>query len=432
MKDRIAFVVVVVLGLVCVFMLVVGAGDIVGRGVWTTGSAGVSSGGCVGTCGRAFPNDVSLKRTTEITASSVYTVFIPGVAKNYGAAGGVVFGYGVEANPQGDTTANIGHLQTMGLGWVKFAMRWREIEPVEGTYAWGSWDSTIDAYSAAGIKILLSISAAPDWARPTDDDKGVQGLPKDPADYAEFVRHVAERYHGKVHAIEIWSEQNLHYAVGGAGRVNPATYVQLLQQAFEAIKGTDPSILVISGGLTPSGAPLPKAMDDIEYLKEMYDNGAKEFFDAVGAHPSSYNVAPWVKDEQEACDFVTQQGSTFLGPCLTPHHSWFFLGTMEGYRDVMVANGDGDKKIIPTEFGWAVSDNPPPSYQYAYDNTYQEQAQWTVGAFQWGGNSGWVGPMFFFNLDYGVAAPGSPIAYWSLLMPSGPVPAYIAIANMPK
>jgi len=48
---------------------------------------------------------------------------------------------------------------------------------------------------------------------------------------------------------------------------------------------------------------------------------------------------------------------------------------MEGYREVMVTNGDGDKAIAPTKFGWAVSGQPQPRYKYSRDNTPEEQAE---------------------------------------------------------
>jgi hypothetical protein len=105
---------------------------------------------------------------------------------------------------------------------------------------------------------------------------------------------------------------------------------------------------------------------------------------------------------------------------------------MEGYRNVMVANGDGAKTIWPTEFGWAVSGNPRPGYEYARDNTLEEQAQWTVQAYQQAKGWGWVGAMFLWNLDYGVTAAGTELAAFALLTPGGPVPAYAALANMPK
>ena len=105
---------------------------------------------------------------------------------------------------------------------------------------------------------------------------------------------------------------------------------------------------------------------------------------------------------------------------------------MEGSRNVMVANGDGDKLLWPTEFGWAVANPPPASYEYAADNTREEQAQWIVGAYQQAQAWGWVGPMFLWNLNYGVTNPGSEQAAFSILMPDGPTPAYQALLGAPK
>jgi hypothetical protein len=105
---------------------------------------------------------------------------------------------------------------------------------------------------------------------------------------------------------------------------------------------------------------------------------------------------------------------------------------MEGYRNVMVANGDSAKTIWPTEFGWSVMSNPPAGYEYAADNTYEEQAQWIVETYQQGKQWGWVGTMLLWNLDYGVTAPGSELSGFALLQPGGPVPAYGALAGMPK
>jgi hypothetical protein len=73
----------------------------------------------------------------------------------------------------------------------------------------------------------------------------------------------------------------------------------------------------------------------------------------------------------------------------TPHHSLCFLGPLEAYREVMLANGDGDKVIWVTQFGWAVADGPVPGYEYAADNTCEEQAQWIIEAYRWAADQAW-------------------------------------------
>ena len=338
----------------------------------------------------------------------------------------VPFGYGIQADPRGNTSGNVGAIKALGFNWVKFQLPWKDAEPSPGGYSWGLWDEIIGAYNANGIQVMLSIPKAPDWARPAGDDRSVEGPPEDPVKYAEFVARVADRYRGKAQAIEIWNEQNLWYEAGGQGRINPAAYVQLLQASYTGIKSVNQDMIVISGALTPAGDVGNLAMDDISYLSQMYGNGAKGYFDALGSHPSGYNcpaLADWqtVTPEEAGAD-------PGHGTFSNRHHSWCFRGTMEGYRNVMVANGDGAKAISPTEFGWAVSGNPQAGYEYARDNTPQEQATWIVQAYQWAKQQGWVGPMFLWNLDYGVTAAGTELANFGIIGK----PAFDALATMPK
>ena len=67
---------------------------------------------------------------------------------------------------------------------------------------------------------------------------------------------------------------------------------------------------------------------------------------------------------------------------------------MEGYRNIMNVYGAADKLVWPTEFGWAAGGAYHPAYKYANDNAFDEQARWTVEAYQMMKNWGWVGPGF--------------------------------------
>jgi hypothetical protein len=343
------------------------------------------------------------------------------------AVGNLPFDYGIQVDPRGNKEANIGHIQNMGFRWVKLQMPWKDVEPSPGNYQWGTWDDVIGAYSGAGIKVLLSIPKAPDWARPLGTDLSVEGPPADYGAFARFLGEVAQRYRGRVQAIEVWNEQNLWYEGGGAP-IPPDQYVAMLAAGYKAIKTADPNMIVVSGAATPAGDVGGLAIDDVSYLSAMYAAGLKNVSDAIGAHPSGYNC-PAGGNWQSVTD---PTATSFRGPFENRHHSWCYRGTMESYRNVMVANGDDAKTIWPTEFGWAVSGNPPVGYEYAADNTLEEQAQWTVEAYQMGKQWGWVGTSFLWNLDYGVTAAGTELAQWGLLQPSGPVPAYFALAGMPK
>jgi aryl-phospho-beta-D-glucosidase BglC (GH1 family) len=334
----------------------------------------------------------------------------------------------IHNGPAGQVMAMI---NGMGFNWVKQQIEWKLSEPSKGDYQWGPIDEIVNAANAAGINVLLSVVKAPAWARPAGADLSVEGPPANPQDFADFLGAMAARYQGRVAAYEIWNEQNLHYEWGNE-EISPARYMDLLRPAYAAIKAADPNAKVISGALTPTGAPAPWAMDDFAYLEGMYQHGLKNYSDGIGAHPSGYNVSPDV-GWQGACEFITAREAQFTGPCTSPHHSWSFRSTMEGYRNIMVAYGDGGKKIWPTEFGWASSPTPVTGYEYAADNSLQDQADWTVRAYEMARSWGWVGPMFLWNLNFKVVAPGSEQSQWGIVDGGwGPLPCYSALASMPK
>ena len=340
----------------------------------------------------------------------------------------VNFGYGIQAHMwDADMGQVVSSIQNMGFNWVKQQTPWKVMEPEKGNYQWGSTDRIVDALTANGLKPMFSVVKSPDWARPSTTDKSVEGPPADPQDFANFLGAMAARYKGRVKAYEIWNEQNLHYEWGNEP-LDPARYMQLLKLAYSAIKAADPGAVVISGALTPTGAPQPWAIDDYTYLEAMYQNGLKDASDAVGAHPSGYNVPP-------EADWQTFQrdGLFFTGPVNNRHHSWSFRATMEGYRNIALKYGDQAKSIWPTEFGWATSPTPVKNYEYAADNSLQQQADYTVKAYQMGKDWGWVGPMFLWNLNFRAIAPGSEMAQWGIVDQNwGALPAYAALAAMPK
>ncbi len=316
---------------------------------------------------------------------------------SYAAAVGQ-FGYGLQI-PNYNVSGFSAQIVAAGFNWVKFQIPWKDVEGSSGNPDWGNVDGKVNPANAAGLKVLLSIPKAPAWARPGNANLGVEGPPADPGTYARFVGQLAGRYCGKVNAIEVWNEQNLSYEWGNQN-LNAADYVRLLAAAYSAIKGACPQTTVVSGALTPTGAPPPAAVDDFTYLEQMYQAGLKNVSDAIGAHPSGFNVSPDVGGGQAACDFIRSQGSQFTGPCNSPHHSWSFRATMEGYRNIMAQYGDGGKQIWPTEFGWASGWMGKAGYEYANDNTAQEEADWTVRAYQIMKGWGWVGPAFLWNLGY--------------------------------
>ena len=344
--------------------------------------------------------------------------------------GGSGFNYGIQGDfvSDGNYDRSFGAIRGIGFAWIKQQIEWKRYEPSKGNYQWGDIDRLVNAANGAGFNILLSVVKAPAWARPNGDDRSVEGPPANPQDYADFIGAMAARYQGRVQAYEIWNEQNLWYEWGGqGGRINAAAYMNLLRAAYRAVKANDGNALVISGALTPTGVNDGSiAVDDQAYLQAMYANGLRSACDGVGIHPSGFNNPP-------DADWRTAGGGDFKG-----HPSFFFRSTMEGYRNIMVANGDGNKRLWPTEFGWAsvegLGAGPAAGYGYAAQISESQQAQYIVRAYQMARNWGWVGPMFLWNLNFGpVSGARDEKAAFGIVRPDWSArPAFNALAGMPK
>lgn len=348
-------------------------------------------------------------------------------------AGGGFFGYGIQAHMLGGEAGRaLEAVNDLGFNWVKQQVQWKLFEPQQGARNFGDLAGIVGEARNRGINVLFSVVDAPAWAREPGFDGSVGGPPVDPNTYAAFVGALAATFCGDaLKAIEIWNEQNLHYEWGNRP-LDPAEYMALLRPSYVAIKAACPEMLIISGALTPAGSNPPFAVDDLAYLEGMYRNGLARYADGIGAHPSGYNVPPSVT-WQEACAAIQVHGNSFNGACDSPHHSWSFRSTMESYRNVMVVYGDANKRIWPTEFGWAAGGAFDPRYAYANDNSLEEQAAWTVEAYQMMRAWGWVGPAFLWNLNFRVVADGTEKAQWGIVRNDwSPMPAYTALKSMPK
>jgi len=338
-------------------------------------------------------------------------------------AGG--FGYGFQVDQGADYDRALRLTSEAGFKWVKVQVRWKDLEPAPGAVTWGFFDPVIAKAQARNLKVLFSVTTAPDWARPAGADLSMNGPPASPEPLARLVGSIASRYKGRVAAFEIWNEQNLSRDWGGAGRQSAPEYVALLQEAYRAIKAADPAALVITGALTPAGnVDLGSgllAVDDLDYFRQMYQAGMKGFFDGVGVHPSGFNNPP----EMDPRD------PTVLGrPGRFKDHRSFYFRTFEGYREIMAEHGDESKGLWFTEFGWATGPADE-EWAYALDNSEADQARYLVEAFKIARERGYVVAMFVWNLNHW--DPSEAGHGFSVLRPDwSPRPAYTALSRMAK
>jgi hypothetical protein len=348
------------------------------------------------------------------------------------------FGYGVQihgnatvGNPA-DTLRTAG--EQLGMDWVKMQIQWWLVHPDPDVDQWFFYDGVVDQAHENDLRLMVSVVGAPAWTR---SDGTENGPPDDYGQYAAFLTEMLERYEGKIDAVEVWNEQNLDREWATANGVNPEDYVQFLQVANEAIKAHDPNIIVISGALAPTGdGDWVSWIDDFQWLDRALAAGLLDHADCVGVHHNGYNIGPDVTFEEAPSD---PQGSTaiFRGPFDNPHHSWSFKSTLDTYAEKVQAI-DPDKKLCVTEFGWASSegyDTYPTGFEFAQDNTLQEQADFITQAFQQMHDSGDVWLTYLFNFDFGNKGSGpedDPVPYSILDTQGIPRPAFEALANMEK
>ena len=371
---------------------------------------------------------------------------VPPPAASSSTSASALWGYGVQAHMLGGgdlITRSMLSTKQLGFNWIKQQVRWEDFEPQPGNLDPKNiqdldWIRT--EAEKQGISVLLSVLAAPAWAREARFNASVTGPPSNNATFARFVGSLATRYcKSSIRAIEVWNEQNLHYEWGNKP-INAAEYVQLLKEASAAIRAACPNMLVVSGALTPTGNNrrpdgFVLARDDLEYLKEMIQLGMLSYVDAVGAHPSGYNVPPHAT-KQDYCSIIAGTGmANFDAGCdnNNPHRSFSFRSTMEEYR-AAVEPVKPNIPIWPTEFGWAVASPPGyPGRGYALENSYQEQAAWTVQAYQMMERWGWVAAPILWNLNFRVTAPGTEKEQWGIVNPDwSPLPVYNSLKAMTK
>ncbi|MCC7372690.1 MAG: beta-galactosidase [Chloroflexi bacterium] len=311
-----------------------------------------------------------------------------------------------------DTTGrDLKRLTDAGFGWQKTLFQWRDIEPQRGKFSWDEPDRIVKASKAAGVKILARLDFQPDWAR---SDRVHNGPPDNFQDYANFVSAFVKRYSssssiGRVHAVQIWNEQNLTIEWGNRpiNEQQARDYVALLKVAYEAAKAADPSVTVVTGGVAQTGTDNDQARPDDVYVRWMYEAGAKPYFDVLGAHGHGYKAPPTVSPE-EAVSNPSWGG-----------HRFFVFRRVEDMRQIMVDNGDADKQIWLLEFGWT-SDTVNQAYAW-HRVSEEEKGDNLVGAYRWAAQnwSPWIGVMCLWTMPDPNWKPEDEKYWWAIMDPDG-------------
>jgi hypothetical protein len=258
-------------------------------------------------------------------------------------------------------------LHAAGVTWIRQELPWEQIEPEakgettdpnSGGSTWTKFDDIVDRASATGMQLVLRLDTSPRWALPADTPDGLSP-PINYDDYFDFVSQVARRYRGKVAAYQVWNEPNLT-SEWGHKPPDAAGYARLLQGASARIRAADSNARVVMAALSPTLTENSDALNELVYLQQLYDAGARGAFDVLALQ--AYGLRGGPDDPRTGADDVT-----FSRPTLV--------------HRLMLANGDGEVPVWATEMGWNVN---PPSFKVQQFGrvTPELQARYTVRAFE--------------------------------------------------
>lgn len=325
------------------------------------------------------------------------------------------------------------HLQNLGVGWVKVQVSWKLYQPAPDRYdeeRFTELDGLVSAAQDKGIKVLLSVSKAPEWSRPVTE---MDGPPLNYQLYRNFLRVLGSRYLGRVAAYELWNEPNLQREWNGT-ELNAADFVRLVNEGASGLRETDPQAILISGAPAVTGInDGVVAIDDRVFLRSMLKAGIAGQIDAVGVHPYG-----WANPPESSFGSPDPAAASH-----NDHPSFFFINTLQDYANLLHEFGV-QKQLWTTEFGWGsfqginnklgTPEPPPENALFMNDVSEKEQARYILQAFAMGQDLDTVGPMFLWNLNFGplLGTQFSESGY-SLLRPDGSKrPSYLALQNAAK
>jgi polysaccharide biosynthesis protein PslG len=265
------------------------------------------------------------------------------------------------------------------------------------------------------------------------------GLPDDPATFANFMGLLAERYKGRIHAYEVWNEPNLAHETGGTIRPEDVgRYVEMLKLAYTTIKAIDPDAIVLAAASSSSAVTNPSiALADEEFYRLMYtynDGEVRNYFDVQAVHPGGAANPP---------DTLWPDSPSFIEGCLpAPDRCWnddetHYFRHIENVRRWMEQYGMGDKEVWITEYGWATENNTP-GFEFGNFVSREQQAEYITGAIRRTFEEyPYVGNMFLWNMNFAVTKaengldPNHEQASFGLLNPDwSPRPSYLAVQSL--
>jgi hypothetical protein len=224
-------------------------------------------------------------------------------------------------------------LQTSGFRVVRHSFLWSSIEPDSGTFNWDETDEIVNALVAHNLRIVAVLHGSPNWARSLDAEGMPDAPPVDFAAYTAFVEQFVLRYSDRIEFVQLWDLPNRADRWGGVP-ATPDSFKPLLANAFNAVRGANSETKVILPALDPYGGSAT-AGADLEFLRGLYRNASKDFFNVVAIQLDGGSYSPYDRSSDPAK---------------------LNLSRAIQFRQVMIDHGDQTKPIWASQYGWAANE----------------------------------------------------------------------------
>lgn len=159
-----------------------------------------------------------------------------------------------------------------GVSWVRDRLRWGDLQPAPGPLSTNrtTYDTSAEAHTAAGLRVLQVFHDTPRWAR-GDSPAGGHFAP-DLRDVYRLCQQLARRFQGTVAAWEPWNEAN----VPNFGGHTVDQMCSWQKAAWLGFKSVDPTLTV---GWNPTAAvPTP------QHTRGVMANQTWPYFDTYNIH----------------------------------------------------------------------------------------------------------------------------------------------------
>jgi hypothetical protein len=316
------------------------------------------------------------------------------VANSAGQIVGGGFEYGGHVTSA--ATAASGRMRQAGMNWMKVQLRYHAgMGPDVAS-------GPIGAAHGQGFKILLGIVGEPNELAGGGGDYINQ--------YANFLAGVARL---GPDAIEVWNEPNIDRE-WPTGQISGEAYVNILRPAYQAIKGANSGVMVISGAPAPTGAEAAfpgRVMNDNTFVGQMVAAGGLQFMDCLGAHYNEGIVSPTQRSGDPRDGYYTR----------------YYWGMVDTYWSL----SGGQKPLCFTELGFLTSEGYgglPGSFAWAQNVSLAQHAAWLAEAAALSSQSGKVRLMIVWNVDFSNYG-ADPMAGYAMIRADGSCPACDAMAG---